>query len=329
MSEKEQGLIHEQTTLSEENIVRPIWPPPPRRRPRQGPAKFTKILLIVLATLLIASGLGFIIYTATNQFGTALGVQQSVNLQATVQAQARTAGVLQSTAQPLATAQAQIIASATAQDQPTMTAQAIGDEGTATATALENILTQDTTGTANLDDPLSDNSQKHSWDEGYSDNNNTGCNFINGNYQVQEGSQGFLQTCFADATNFRNFAYQVSLTFKSSGQGGILFRGNKTIGQYYLFTIDTNGNYILEIYNGQKYTPIANGFSTAITTGEGLSNDLTVIADKNIFYLFINQTYVASASNSTASAGQIGVVAINTNLPATIDFSDAEVWKLS
>lgn len=332
MVDNEQKTLHDQTTIkdiSPARLTKPAWPPQPRPRPSQGPSKALKITAIVVATLLIVSGLGFVIGATVNQYNGTLASQQSAYLRATVNAQATTAGELAATAQPLATAQAQIYASATAQAQATTTAQNAGDQSTATATALGDMLTQDTSGTPALNDPLTDNSLNYQWDVDRTDNNNTGCNFGDNGYEVQEALQGFVHTCFADATNFSNFVYQVSMTISSGNEGGIVFRGNSAKGQYYSFRIDVNGSYAFEVYNGQKYTLLASGSNAAILSGLDQPNDLTVIADKGTFYLFVNQTYVDSASDTTLKAGEIGVAAYNTNLPATVDFSNAEVWKLS
>jgi hypothetical protein len=290
-----------------------------------------RALAISLAALLIASGLGFLVYATTSQYNVNLLRGRSINLGVTVKSQATTVAAIAQTARPLATAQAGIYASATAQLQASATAAATGDSATATVTAMGSLLTQDTTGTADLDDPLSDNSLNNKWNIGYSDNNNTGCNFVNSNYQVQEALRGFVHTCFAEATSFNNFVYQVSMTITAGNEGGILFRGSSanTSGQYYLFRIDINGAYIFEVYNGGSYTMLANGTSSAITTGLSQSNDLAVIADKGTFDLFVNATYVAGVNDKTLTSGQIGVAAYATNLPTTVTFSNARVWKLS
>src|SRR4029077_18691135 len=105
-------------------------------------------------------------------------------------------------AQPLATSQAQIEASATAQVLPTTQAQDQQDQATETATTQDALLTQDTSATPDLDDPLTDNSLNNAWDIVSNDNKASGCNFVDSDYNVQEVRQDFLQACFADATNF-------------------------------------------------------------------------------------------------------------------------------
>ena len=334
----EQQSFHSQTTVKEVLPTRPaettrstesVWPPPPRPRPRQGVPTKVKVLALTLAALLVASGLGLIIYATTNQYNVALATQQRLYLKGTVDSQATLAGSLRATAQPLATTQAQIDASATAQDQVTATIQASGDQATATATTLGNLLTQDTSGTPVLDDTLNDNSMNNNWDTGYTDNNNTGCNFVNGGYEVQEALKGFIHPCFATATNFSNFVYQISMTINGGSNGGIILCGNKSKGQYYFFSIDINGHYKFELYNGNAYTLLASGNNSAIQTGIGQSNSLTVLANKGVFSLFVNQTYVASASDTTLKAGQIGMATSNTSLPTIVDFTNAQVWTLS
>lgn len=321
---------HEQTTVNVITPEPPTWPPPPRRRPPQGPPVAVKWLAILLALSLVAGGLGLIIYAATSQYSQALVDQNSVALQATVHSQATAAGAVAATAQPLATTQAQIYATATAQALPTATALLGGVQSAATATALSDLLTQDTSGTPTLDDPLTDNSLNNQWATGYTDNNNTGCNFVDGSYRVQEALQRFIRTCFAATTNFHNFVYQISLTILSGSAGGILFRGNGASGQYYFFWIDTAGNYVFEVYSGNaSHTVLARGFSTAILTGLDQPNSLTVIATGGTFSLFVNQTYLAGVSDQALNAGQIGVAAYNFALPTTVDFSAARVWTLS
>jgi flagellar basal body-associated protein FliL len=309
------------------------WPPPPRPRVQQGLPKRTRILAIILAALLVVGALALFIYSATNQYGRALGAQDGSDATGTArsrsQSQATSAVEQSATAGPLGTLQAQILATATAQAQPTAAAEATAAQGTVTAQAMLAALTQVTNNTATLSDPLSDNSQGNAWDVGYTDNNDTGCNFVSGSYQVLEALQTFLRPCFADATNFSNFVYQVSMTFSSNCAGGLLLRGNKSSGQYYLFTVDAKGSYTFELYNKSSYTLLASGTSAAILGGAGQANSLAIMANQDVFDLFVNQTYLTEITNSQLSKGQIGVAVYNTGLPASVSFSNAQVWKIA
>ncbi len=336
MSGDERGSsLHQQTTIKSSSSTStgwPAWPPPPRSRPPQRTSTSLAIVIMVLAALLVLGGLSLTIGITTNQYGQALGAQRGANANATVQAtikhQATLVSSLNATQQPLATAQARINATATAQNVPTATVQSTNDGATATTTALGDMLTTDTQGTPTLDDPLTDNSLNHQWDVGYSDNNNTGCNFVDGAYVAQEALQGILQPCFADATNFDNFVYQVSVTNSSRGEVGILFRGDKDSGQYYLFLVDVSGAYTLGLYDGNKYRELSAGISPVISAGAGQSNNLAVIVDKHNFYLYVNQNYIGKTTDETLGAGQVGVVVVNTGLPVKASFSNAQIWTI-
>ncbi len=338
MLEDEREPLNEQTTLKNAVVAQPeqvesAWPPPPRPRPSQGPSKAVRVLTILLAALLVVGGLGALIYATTSQYGLAVGAQQRLSTNATVRSQvasqATQVSSLRATAQPLATTQAAIYATATAQDQSTTTSQPGQDQATATATTMQALLTQDTSGTPTLNDPLSDNSMGNGWDEVSSNNQGTSCGFPTGSYEVQEGLQGFLKPCFATNSNFTNFVYQMSLTIITGSEGGIVFCANASKDQYYLFRIDINGNYALELYNGTQYALLAQGKNSAISTGVGSSNTLTVIVNKGTLALFVNSMYVDGANNTTLSKGEIGVVALDRNLPTTVDFSNAQVWSVS
>jgi VCBS repeat-containing protein len=328
--------FHEQPTLKD---ITPlpgsaglIWPPPPRTIPRQGLSIGMLILFTVLATALIGGSLGFIIYSATAEYHTKLSTQATALAQSTMQAQntalARTQVVVQATNKALATVQAGILATATAQVGATATAGAISDMGTATATALGDLLANDTTGSPTFTDNLTDNTGGNRWDEGSVGNGNTGC-FFNQDYHARETQVNFLQSCYADATNFSNFVYRVQMTIDKGSQGGILFRANKSKGQYYLFRIGTDGSYTFEVYDNNKSVKmLSSGISAAINTGDGQSNDMAVLANKNTLYLYVNQQLVTGAVDSTLSAGQIGVAAIDYSTPTEVEFSSVQVWKL-
>lgn len=301
-----------------------------RRRPATAP--FAPILLGSLALLLVVGGLGFVIFATTTQYTHSIQAQATRQVFATFSAnrtaQAKTAQVQQATAQALATQQASIYATATAVFAGTATIQAGSDSATATAAALQTLLTKDTTSTPAFTDPLSDNSSNNQWDENINAQNNTGCAFINSAYHALEAQFGYLQPCFEQATSFSNFVYQVSMTIDSGSQGGIIFRADKAAGQYYIFRAGTDGSYMLEYYNGALYEPLASGFSQAISTGLNQSNTLAVIADKHTLSLFVNSTFIVSVTDNTFSSGEIGVIALDSSTPTDVEFSNAQLWKL-
>ncbi len=73
---------------------------------------------------------------------------------------------------------------------------------------------------------------------------------------------------------------------------------------------------------------LSSGISSAINVGYGQSNDMTVIADKSSLYLYVNQQLVTAVTDTTLSAGQIGVAALDYSTPTEVEFSSVQVWKL-
>ena len=316
-----------------------VWPPPREMFERHRPFPIGMVaLLVAIALVLIIGSMSFLVYNASAQYDKTLQSNATAQAQSTALAQARAqrieqANALSSTAtgQVLATAQAGIIGSATVQAEATASAIAATDLATATVTALQDMYTQATSGTPVLDDPLSDNSGKYKWDEGKGQTVNTDCAFTGGAYEASESQLGYLQPCFAEATAFSNFAYQVQMTITNGNlaQGGILFRANSAKGQYYLFRIGVDGSYALELYNNSQFTTLSSGFSSQITIGLHQSNELDVLANHDTFYLYVNRGFVASLTDSTLSSGQIGVVAIDNGTPVVARFTNAQVWNLS
>lgn len=324
---------HEQTTLRDTSAgqLRGTWPPPPRPAPqRVGFPIGVTIALTTLALILVAGGFGFIIFSVTTQYNGIFHTQATMQARSTAQANA-TAQAQQAqlvVTQTLTAQQANIDASATALAASTTTAQLGSENATATVTALQSLLAQDMSGTPVVDDSLSDSTSPSRWDLSINTQNNTGCQFINGNYHVKEIQLGYYQPCFAETTDFHNFVYQVTVTIDQGTQGGILFRANGAQSQYYLFRIGTNGSYTLEVYNNNHVRSLSSGFSAAILTGIGQSNTLQVIAKDSTIDLFVNSTFIDSATDSTYASGQIGVVALDYSLPTEVEFSNAQVWTL-
>lgn len=322
---------HEQTTMRDTGPgqLRGTWPPPPRPAPR--PVGFpigVTIALTTLALILVAGGFGFIIFSVTTQYNGVFHTQATMQARSTAQANATVQQAELAITQTLTAQQAGLDASATAIAASTVTAQLGNGNATATVTALQDLLARNMSGTPVVDDSLSDSTSPSRWDLNINTQNNTGCQFINGDYHVKEVQFGYYQPCFAEATDFHNFVYQVTMTIDQGSQGGMLFRANSAQSQYYLFRIGTDGSYTLEVYNNNQVRPLSSGFSAAILTGIGQSNTLQVIAKNSTIDLFVNSTFIDSAIDSSYASGQIGVVALDYNLPTEVEFSNAQVWSL-
>jgi hypothetical protein len=67
-----------------------------------------------------------------------------------------------------------------------------------------------------------------------------------------------------------------------------------------------------------------------INGGDGQSNLLTIIAQGNIFYLYVNKHFIVSTSDPSSSSGLIGVASGGTisNIAVDATFSHFQVWKL-
>ena len=308
----------------------PVWPPP--RQVFQRRETFPRgraVTLMVLALILIGGGLGFILLATTNQYQSSLRSQATAFVHQTQQARLAATARSASTANVFSTANANIYDTATAQAGVTATLTAQTDDATATATTLGSVFTQATGGTAALNDPLSDNTGNNNWDETKKTVDGQ-CVFTSGGYHVIEARLGYLQPCIAESTNYSNFAYQVQMLTDKGNQGGILFRATSSKGSFYFFHIGIDGSYALDLYNSAtQAVTLVQGFSPAITIGLAQSNQIAVIAVKGLLYLYVNQQYVTGVEDSTLGSGSIGVAALDSRNPTTVEFSNAQVWNVS
>jgi hypothetical protein len=329
----------------------------PSNQPQRR-SKTKAFLLLGLVIIFILAGLGLVTYptitsqfaTGTSQFATGpattnhttetasnridltatFNADASATMQAslatshanaTTQANLTTTALAQTaTASVQSTATASTLeATVTAQAKITATAQAVAATATVYATTI-------TAGTPMLNDPLQDNSQGHNWDV-TSIPGGGGCAFADGAYHSSMPQQGYFSPCFAEATNFTNFSYQIQMTFVKGDQGGIAFRGNAQKGAFYYFHINRNGTYALEIYDNDISTGVVKqGSSPAIKTGLNQTNLMAVVANGNQIDLYVNMQHIDSITDSTYSSGQIGVVAEDITNPTDVAFSNAQVW---
>ncbi len=310
-----------QPPLAQQQPYAPPQPPPVQQKHQRRGLSAGIMALIVLLILLLIGGSVLIYYAAVLQPST-------LHSQATATAQTQaTAQIVhaQQTTQTNATrtAQASATAQAVANTHATATAQAVG-----TATALQNLYNQSTSGSPDLTDPMT-SPDANRWEVGTS-STGSGCQFTSGAYHAIIIEKGFFQPCFAEGTDFSNFAYQIQMTIIKGDAGGILFRANNSSFKLYQFSVGQDGSYDLYSYQDRQHskTLISNSTSPAINKGAGQTNLLTVIARGDHLYLYVNKHYVTSVSDNTTSSGQIGVFAQNYTNPADVAFSNAQVWKL-
>ncbi len=293
-----------------------------------------QVSAIVLALLLIISGLVFIVYSATVDYHGALHAVVTIEVRATQNVVGTAQAQQLATAQILSTAQAHINATATAQSIQSTQASATIAGATATASTLSTLLTQATGKTPTLDDSLADNSGSARWDVGNTINTSvasTGCAFKDSAYHVTEAQQGFLQPCIAENTDFSNFVYQVQVTLDQGDQAqvGLLLQVDSTNQAYYFFHIGSDGSYALDLYTSSgQVNNLTQGISPAITTGLGQSNQLSILAKNGSYYLYANGQYIVAVTNTSLNSGKIGLAVVNQNTPVDAEFSDVQVWKL-
>jgi len=177
-----------------------------------------------------------------------------------------------------------------------------------------------------LNDPLRDNSKGYNWDV------NTGvCQFLAGGYLVRETQQGHFQYCVARATDFSNFAYQVQMTIISGDYGGLIFRANTVIGQYYYFRIGRDGSYVLARYVDNQSIHahvLTDGVASIARMNLNQANLILIVAKGSAIDLYVNNHYIASAHDTSYSHGQIAVAAEDEGDSTGVLFSEAKVWTL-
>jgi hypothetical protein len=186
-------------------------------------------------------------------------------------------------------------------------------------------------GTLALDDPLSDNSQGHNWQE--SDPSLGTCTFTGGAYHVNAILNDSTNDCLA-SPNFSDFAYQVQMTIVKGDGGGIIFREDNARGNGYYFALgQQSGVWGYKLWgfnncNGNtcKVSELRSGSSAAIKTGLNQSNLVAVVASGSTIDLYVNNHKIDSVSDNSYGSGQIGVAATYLKSPTEVVFSNAKVW---
>jgi len=205
----------------------------------------------------------------------------------------------------------------------TATAHAPGT-ATATATALQNIYTQATSGTPVLDDPLS-HQDSHNWDV------SANCAFAGGMYHAISSQTDNFFSCTPNAQlgDFGDFAFQVQMEIMRGDYGGIFFRANGTGTDYYTLSVYQSGRYVFDVYKNNNYLKtVSDASSPTFKTGLNQANLITIVARGSNFYLYMNGQFVTRVSDSSYSAGQIGLLAGDYTHPTEVAFSNLKVWSL-
>jgi len=286
----------------------PSFKPPLAKRSRQGLGKGATIFLSVIAFLMMFSGVA-LIYYATTARPSQLRIQATATVQTIVTAQSQATTTAQMQAK--ATAQAQVHATATAQTQ---------------AQTLQNIYNTATSGTPALSSPLTVQDGAN-WSN-YNAVSGGGCAFTGDALHASVFQSHTYVPCFAQISNFSNFAFQVQMTILQGDGGGLVFRANNANVQLYLLRISHDGLFGISVSRDRKtISPILDDSSPAIKTG-AQTNLVTVIARNSTISIYVNKEFIGTINDTTYSAGQIGVFAYDNTQNTDVAFNDANVWTL-
>jgi eukaryotic-like serine/threonine-protein kinase len=276
---------------------------------RRKSSRGSIMVLVVLVSFLLAGSAGLFYYVSGRH--STVGSEADATARADVTANGK--------------ATARTIASATA-----------GAQKNATATQIASNVNPypPYTGSLVLHDPLTDNSHGRQWQLFSDSATGNSCHFGGGAYHVID-TPHFQGACFATATDYSNFTYQVEMTFVRAGQsfdaGGIAIRGSGN--NYYFFEIFESGRYAFNacIGNDCNHT-LAEGLTQGIPsfrTGLNQSNTIAIVANGNSFDLYVNGQHVAgpvSDPNSISSHGMIGVYGVANDATTEVVYRNVKVW---
>jgi len=200
----------------------------------------------------------------------------------------------------------------------------------ATATALQQIYTQATSGTPVVDDPLSDN--RNNW-KLFTNDSGEECAFAGGAYHLivskpvsKPGKAVWCES--AVISNFDKFTLQVEMTVFQGNDGSIVF-GENTNGAYSI-DIHPNGIYALyRIHWNQPPISLRYGSSSAIKQGLNQANVITINVNDNNFYFYANKQFLTSDYLTDYGSGAIHFSAVGNDQAATdIAYSNLKIWTL-
>ena len=157
------------------------------------------------------------------------------------------------------------------------------------------------------------------------------CTYSTGAFHVKDTQSHYYIWCVSKNTTVSNFALQVDMSIVSGDSGGVMFRVDSAIAQYYRFEIGQDGSYSLYLSTNQSSPDqlLLSGSSAAIKTSAGQVNTVTIIANGSSLSFFVNQQLVASKSDTTLTSGNIGLIAHSLSSPSTeVAFSNVKIWNM-
>lgn len=168
-----------------------------------------------------------------------------------------------------------------------------------------------------LNTPLTSNEAAH-WETILGKANN--CGFLDGSYIISNTVAHTLQQCARMITTGHNFAYQVEMKIMQGDSGGIIGRGSNTSSLS--FRVGTDGTF--DLVDGKK-TLIAQT-SSAIKQGKNTNILLMVVENKTID-LYVNGTYLGTASDTMTGGGYFGLMAVNFGHTTSVAYKSIKIWQ--
>jgi len=158
-----------------------------------------------------------------------------------------------------------------------------------------------------------------------------GCAFIKGAYHIFETERYFSEYCLSPVGTLIDFAFQVQITLIKGDEGGIIFgmdAGTNPTNLNY-FGIDYAGDYSLVNESDQQLHILLHGFNRIINANPDRANLLTITVRHGVIYLYVNDQYVDSFSNTSYNtSGLAGLFVTDYVDPTEAAFNNIQIWRL-
>jgi 3-keto-disaccharide hydrolase len=186
-----------------------------------------------------------------------------------------------------------------------------------------------------LVDPMTSPNNQDQWDH---DINQPflSCSFTSAGYDIKApANDGGGCNTEASTTILTNFIYEIDMkiitgiTSANSGVGLTFRYDNLNPPSGYSLSFKQDGTYYMYASNkGAPGATLGTGGCPSFLTGPNQTNLLDVEVQGSIITLFVNNTYVTTATDNQFKSGQIGVQIGSGPTSSEVVFSNLKIWKL-
>lgn len=156
-----------------------------------------------------------------------------------------------------------------------------------------------------------------------------GCEIKSDGLHVHIKDTDHYTYCLSDAGDLDDFAFQAEMKILSGAGGGMVFRHNPQLGNLYYFHVYATGAYhIYLIQDHQMKTELGSGTIQDFSSGDGQTNQLTVIAQQDQLYFYVNQKLIDHIQDTTYVAGLLGFLSEDASTSADVVYTNAKIWIL-